>query len=174
MSYGSTRIPWLSIVVALKNPSLDEDSFGDEYMQRIFCSVGVIAVLFFGACDSNKKLSQDNAEKAIKAVASTHTGTHFGMSDPDCGYGRQMGREKCFNVQSIATINPLSQFSETEATSLVTFKCKDTFALKFMFQKDIDNRWFLTKLGFVEGSDDSCGQVREMIQNNQNLKVLAQ
>jgi len=135
-------------------------------MKRVFCCFGVITVLFFGACDSNKRLSQESAEKAIKSVAATHTVTpKFGM----------WGRELCFNAQSISSIEPLSQFTDTEATALVRFTCAQNFALKFVFHKDIDKRWFLTNLGFVEGTcGDSCGQVDEMIQDNQNLKVLAQ
>jgi hypothetical protein len=114
---------------------------------------------------SNRKLSQDNAEKAINAFASTHSVSPIPATD--CS----------FNVQSIAKILPLSQFSETEATSIVILKCTDGSGLpfKFVFQKDIDNQWFLTKIGEVDGYRGyNNGMVNSMIVPNQNLKVLAQ
>lgn len=139
-------------------------------MKRIFCCLGAITVLFFGACgDSNKRLSQESAEKAIKSVAVTHNvPSKFGMRDT----------ELCFNVESIYSIE-LSQFSDNEAIALVRFKCPSNttstvFSLQFVFQKDIDKRWFLTKLAYPASSCVACGQVDAMVQDNQNLKVLAQ
>ena len=136
-------------------------------MKRVFCHMGVVAVLFFGACDSNRKLSQDNAEKAIKGYASTH------QTGAPVDY---LGANNCFfNVQSIASIERLSQFSDTEATSVVTLKCGGvgTLRFKFVFQKDVDNRWFLMKIQSVEG-DSPSGGIANWIARNQNLKVLAQ
>ncbi len=131
-------------------------------MKQIFCYMGVIAVLFFGACDSNKKLSQDNAEKAIKAFASTHSVSPIPATD--CS----------FNVQSIASIEPLSQFSDNEATSVVFLKCtRGSLPFKFVFQKDIDNQWFLTKIGMVQGYTYNNGMADSMVTPNQNLKVPA-
>ncbi len=130
---------------------------------KIFCYMGMISLLFAGACGSNKKLSQDNAEKAIKAFASTHSVSP--IRGTDCS----------FNVQSIARIEPLSQFSDTEATSVVLLKCADgSLAFKFVFQKDIDNQWFLTKIEEVEGYGYNNGMVSSMITPHQNLKVPAQ
>lgn len=134
-------------------------------MKHIFCCVGVIAVLFFGACGSNKKLSQDNAEKAIRFFASTNS------LSPIPGTAWSGGCS--FNVPSIASIEPLNQFSDTEATSIVRLKCADgNLPLKFVFQKDIDNQWFLTKIGEVERYGGyTNGIVESMIAPNQNLKV---
>ena len=116
---------------------------------------------------TGRKLSQGNAEKAIKGFASTNSvspilGT-WGVGD--CS----------FNIQSIASIQPLNQFTETEATSIVILKCtKGALAFKFVFQRDIDNRWFLTKIDGVEGVNYTTGQVESMISRHQNLKVPAQ
>lgn len=114
----------------------------------------------------NRKLSQDTAEKTIKGFASTNSvGPMSSFEVGDCS----------FNVESILRIQPLSQFSDMEATSIVILKCANgAIAFKFVFQKDIDNRWFLTKIGPVEGANYNTGQYRSMITRHQNLKVLAQ
>lgn len=92
---------------------------------------------------SNRKLSQDNAEKTIKGFASTNSvGPMASFEVGDCS----------FNVQSIIRIQPLSQFSDTEATSIVILKCTNgAIAFKFVFQKDIDNRFFLRKSDRLRG-----------------------
>jgi hypothetical protein len=113
---------------------------------------------------SNRKLSQDNAEKAIKAFASTH------RLGPIIGAGATCS----FNVQSIASIEPVSQFSDTEATSIVTIPCGNSLAFKVVFQKDIDNRWFLTKLEQVQGRGWYNQYEADWIRQAHNLKVPAQ
>jgi hypothetical protein len=106
---------------------------------------------------SNRKLSQDKAEKAIKVFASTHS---FDL--------RGGGNGCSFNVQSIASIE-LSQFSDTEATADVLLKCaRGGIVFKFVFQKDVDNQWFLMKIA----STSSGYQVDyDAIAPYQNLKV---
>lgn len=133
-------------------------------MKRIFCYMGVIAVLFFGACDSNKKLRQDNAEKAIKAFFSAHSVSPIPGTAGLCS----------FNAQSITSIEPLRQFSETEATSVVLLQCsKASLPFEFLFQKDIDNQWFLTKIGAVKGLSSNKEFVESISAPYQNLKVPA-
>ena len=137
-------------------------------MKWIFSYLGVIAVLFIGACESNKKLSQDKAEKAITAFASSHS------VSPIPGAERYYGTCS-FNVQSIAGIESLSQFSDSEATTIVSLKCeRGALAFKFVFQKDIDKRWFLTKFEPVGNRSYTMGIENSMIAPNQNLKVLVQ
>jgi len=152
-------------------------------MKLMFCFAGTIALLLFGACasntklsdsDSNKKLSQDNAEKAIKTFASTNSAD----SILNVGWSG-----KCsFNVQSIAKIEQVSQFSDNEATSVMALKCPYdslgrpfTLNLQFVFKKDVENRWFLTKIDNVVrdrwGSDYAPS---EWVAKNQNLRVPVQ
>lgn len=119
-------------------------------------------MLFLAACGKGK-LSQDNAEKVIRTFIPAHKATSYEEV------------ETCFNVQSIATVEPLSQFSETEASTVVTFKCARPLAFKFLFQKDVDGRWFLMNLGVVKATcGDACGWEHGLVQSNANLKVLAQ
>lgn len=123
--------------------------------------------------ESNRKLSQDNAEKAIKGFASTNPSANP-IATMGTGRGTVVG---CFfNVQSIAKIEQLSQFSDTEATSVVTSKCGEvgTIRFEFVFKKDIDNRWFLVKIQFVQGEIGSQGEADWINRRNQNLKVFAQ
>lgn len=142
----------------------------EELMKRIFCYMGAIAVLFVGACDSNKKLSQDNAEKAIRQALPTLSG----------GSADIWGLNRCFNPQSIVSIQPVNQFSETEATSIVSFKCDvetRPFGLRFVFKKNVDKKWQLSNLACAEGFEgygcDHSG-VQIWVQHNQNLSVIAQ
>jgi hypothetical protein len=137
-------------------------------MRRIYCYMGIGAVLLLGACDSNKKLGQAQAEKTIKAFASTHSESGI--------YGNPTTGDCAFNEKSIATIE-LSQFSETAASAVVALKCATgTLPVKFVFQRDIDNRWFLTKIDEVEGAGAALYYTgsANWIRRNQNLKVLAQ
>jgi hypothetical protein len=130
-----------------------------------------IVVLFLGACYSKKKLSQDNAEKAIRQVIPTLTRNSADIWRLD----------QCFNLQSIVSIGPVRQFSETEATSMVPFKCKlengRPFGLKFVFKKNMDNKWLLTNLACPESFNgygcDHTG-VGIWVEHNQNLSVVAQ
>lgn len=131
-------------------------------MNRHFVFATVI--LFLVACDGNKKLNQTNAEAAIKEVASNHVVSSFGMWE----------RERCFNAPSIAKIEQLSQFSETEASSVVTFKCDQPFGLKFVFRKNTDGKWILTGLEPRNDYEGRNGHITAMVQANQNLNVVAQ
>lgn len=107
--------------------------------------------------ESNKKLSQDKAEKAIKGLASTYSFDFRG------------GGNGCsFRVQSIAHIE-LSQFTDGEATADVLLKCaRGGLVMKFAFQKDIDNHWFLTK---IAGTSSGYQVDHDAIAPFQNLKV---
>jgi len=143
-------------------------------MKRAFYFGGTIALLLFASCDSKKKLSQDNAEKAIKTFASTNSAD----SILNVGWSG-----KCsFNVQSIDKIEPLTQFSDSEATSITALKCSYdslghpfTLYLQFMFKKDVENRWFLTKIDNVVRDRWGSGYApSEWIAKNQNLKVPTQ
>jgi hypothetical protein len=68
-----------------------------------------IAIVFLLACNANKKLAQENAEKAIRTIIATHTGS----ASP---------KEAQFNEESIVAIRPVSQFLETDASAVVKFK----------------------------------------------------
>lgn len=140
-------------------------------MKRILCCMCALAVLFVGACNSNKKLTQGSAETAIRQVMPTLKTSSADLWKLD----------RCFNVQSIVDIGPVQQFSETEATATVPFKCQlengRPFGLKFVFKKNMDNRWLLTNLACPEKFDgygcDHTG-VQVWVDHNQNISVIAQ
>jgi hypothetical protein len=140
-----------------------------------FSAMALTLVLCAGfvACDSNKKLSQENANRAIMTVIGHHTIS-------------RSGDEVRFNVASINRIGPVRQLKEDEASVIVTFK-DDTdpstrwfmnpFALTFVFQKNVDKNWVLTHLetpGPPEGPADGNGNIDMICQSNQNLAVVAQ
>ena len=56
-----------------------------------------------------------------------------------------------FSLNSIELIEPISQFSENEASSIVHFNFWDSYAeeklvLKFSFKKNMDKQWVLTSV----------------------------
>lgn len=135
---------------------------------RTACFVAIfITLLMLVACNANKKLTQQNAEAAIRTVIENHTVTNS-------------AKEKYFNLASIVRINPVSQFSETEASAVVKFENNwlGPFALRFIFQKNVDNKWILRKLepaGPPDGDSlESSGHEYKICEANQNLNVIAQ
>jgi hypothetical protein len=132
------------------------------------CFVAIfITCLLLVACNANKKLTQQNAEAAIRQVIEHHTVT-------------DSAKEKFFNLDSIIRINPVTQFSETEASAVVKFKDDwlGPFALRFVFQKNIDNKWVLRSLepaGPPDGASlEQSGHEYKICQANPNLNVVAQ
>ena len=120
----------------------------------LFC---LLTMLFFLSCDTNKKLDQDNAVKAIKQFLSSSRG--------------EVG------VEAIGSIEPVSQFSVTEASSIVHFNYLNPYAtgnlvLKFKFQKNMDKKWILTSLEVVEGA--GLQRIHDWVRKNQNINIVAQ
>lgn len=96
---------------------------------------------------SGKKLNQEIAERTIRQFVSANS---FG------GGGNNWGESGSFSENSISSIEEISQFTETEASSIVHFNYHDAFAdgnlvLKFNFKKDINKYWFLTSIEAVSG-----------------------
>ena len=96
--------------------------------------------------NNSKKINQENAENTIKQFVSTNS----------FGSGNNLGVSGSFNENSINSIEQISQFTETEASSIVHFNYKDAFAnenliLKFNFKRDINKYWFLTSIEAVSG-----------------------
>lgn len=119
----------------------------------LFCLLTTF-VLF--ACDANKKLDQDPAEKAIKQFLS---------------------RSPIYlKVEAIGSIEPVSQFSEIEASSIVHFNYQDIWdhnpVMKFKFQRNMDKKWILMSLQAVEGVGGQ--NMSDWIRKNQNINIVAQ
>lgn len=96
---------------------------------------------------SGKKLNQEIAERTIRQFVSAN---NFG------GGGSNWGESGSFSENSISSIEQISQFTDTEASSIVHFNFHDAFAdgnlvLKFNFKKDINKNWFLTSIEAVSG-----------------------
>jgi hypothetical protein len=96
------------------------------------------------SCDTNKKLNQESAENAIKEFVTQNS------------FDTGSGQGGSFSVNSITSIEPISQFSETEASSIVHFDFQDSYAndklvLKFNFKKNMDKKWVLTTVDAVSG-----------------------
>lgn len=109
----------------------------------IFC---LLTIAILSSCDSNKKLEQADAENAIKEFVQTNS----------FGGGGSWGQQGSFDVNSISSIEPIIQFNETEASSVVHFNYQDAFSdgnmnLKFNFKRDIDKKWVLTSVEGISG-----------------------
>ena len=120
----------------------------------VFC---LFTMLFLFSCDTNQKLAQDSAAKAIRQFISSDASR--------------------FKVEQISSIEPVSQFTEAEASSIVRFNYHDNFAngnlvLKFKFQKNMDKKWILMSLEPVEGVGTQG--VGDWVRKNQNINIVAQ
>ena len=67
-----------------------------------------------------------------------------------------LGQTGTLNVEAIQKIDPVSQFSETQASAIVNFNFHDSFSddnliLKFIFSKNVDKKWVLTSIESVQG-----------------------
>lgn len=130
----------------------------------IFC---LLTIALLSSCDSNKKLEQADAENAIKEFVQSNS----------FGSGGTWGQQGSFNVNSIMSIDPIVQFTESEANSLVHFNYRDAFAdsnmiLKFNFKRNIDKQWVLTSVAAVNGVGSTV--MSEKIEKWQNINILVQ
>ena len=103
-----------------------------------------ISTLFIFSCESNKKLDRVNAEKAIKEFVSQNS------------FDAGTWQNGSFGVNSIISIEPISQFTEDEASITVNFDFTDSYAseklsLKFNFRRNIDKQWVLTSISSLKG-----------------------
>ena len=102
----------------------------------------LLLVIILQSCNSNKKLLQENADKAIKDF--TAENIIGGVRDEN--YLR-------FTTQGIEKIDPISQFSETEASVNVTYKYESATKLfQYSFKKNIDNKWVITSITIITNS----------------------
>jgi hypothetical protein len=123
----------------------------------------LLTLMCLFSCDTNKKLKQGNAEKAIKEFVSTNSFSDGGSSS--------------FEVSAIVTIEPVNQFSEGEASSIVHFNYRDSYSnedlvLKFIFKRNIDKHWILTSVERVAGvgSQNMSNKLSKWL----NINILAQ
>jgi len=130
----------------------------------IFC---LLTIALLSSCDSNKKLEQADAENAILEFVQTNS----------FGGGGSWGQQGSFDENSILSIEPISQFTETEANSVVNFNYQDAFAdgkmvLKFNFKRNIDKQWVLTSVDRVSGVGSQG--MSDRLQKWQNINILVQ
>jgi len=128
----------------------------------IFC---LLTIVLLSTCDSNKKLEQTDAEKAIKEFVQTNS----------FGGGGSWGQQGSFDVNSISSIEPIIQFNELEASSAVHFNYQDAFSdgnmnLKFNFKRDIDKKWVLTSVEAISGVGSQG--MSDRLQKWQNINVM--
>ncbi|MBL0202162.1 MAG: hypothetical protein IPP81_19000 [Chitinophagaceae bacterium] len=126
-----------------------------------------MATCFFVSCDTNKKLNQVNAEKAIKEFVSNNALKGSGS----------WGQTGTLNVEAIQKIDPISQFSETQASAIVNFNFHDSFSdgnliLKFIFNKNVDKKWILTSIEPVQGVGSEG--LSNWVRKQQNINIVAQ
>jgi uncharacterized protein (TIGR02145 family) len=130
----------------------------------IYC---LLTIALLSSCDSSKKLEQANAENTIKEFVQTN---YFGG-------GGSWGQQGSFDVNSISSFEPIFQFNEIEASSVVHFNYHDAFAdgnlsLKFNFKRNIDKKWVLTSVDAISGVGSQG--MSDKINNWQNINILVQ
>jgi len=96
------------------------------------------------SCETNKKLNQENAENVIKEFA-----------NQNC-FNACLWQKGSFSANSITSIEPISQFTESEASAIAHFDFQDSYAegnlvLKFNFKKNMDKKWVLTSVNAISG-----------------------
>ena len=93
-----------------------------------------LLVVFILSCNSNSKLTQDNAEKGIKNFITSNKLVQIGYVN---GFYGEVGS---FDIQKIEKIEQINQYSEREASIVVHFKDKqcivdnNNLSLKFNFK----------------------------------------
>lgn len=130
---------------------------------KIFYTLILMIVTTLLACNSNTKLNQTNAEKAINNFLAR--GSQY------------------FKVGSIKSIEPLSQFSDNEATTNLTFSYSSTdffgnatggnIQVKCVFKKNIDKKWIFTSINPITRFND-WGGYDKWISSNQEINILTQ
>ncbi len=136
-------------------------------MKNLILILFIVSVSVLTSCEGNQKLNQENAEKAIKEFVSNNS----------FGGGGNWGQSGTFNVEAITKIEPIAQFSETQASSVVNFNYHDAYAgenltLKFLFSKNMDKKWVLTSIEPVQGVGSD--KVDNWVRKNQNINIIAQ
>jgi hypothetical protein len=131
-----------------------------------YLSICFFSILFLTSCDSNKKLNQENAEKAIKEFTSTHSIGEIPGLMVVCR----------FTVEAIIKIEPLAQFSETEATTIVHYKCERNLdePFQFVFKRNIDKHWVLTNIQVAPGNRPTNGEAGMLQKLNESINIIAQ
>lgn len=130
---------------------------------QILNFVVCITTLLMISCNTNKKLDKENAEKAIKEFITQNS------------FEAGTWQKGAFSVNSIISIEPISQFTEEEATITVNFDFNDSYSneklsLKFNFKKNIDKQWVLISINSVKGVGSQA--ISNLIQKWQNLNII--
>lgn len=136
-----------------------------KFNKYIIC---LLTTILLFSCDTNKKLKQQDAEKAIKEFVSKNGFNGNGS----------WGQEGSFDINSIASIEPISQFSEDEASAITHFNFQDSFAgvkliLKFNFKRNVEKQWYLTKIDAVAGVGSEPMSIK-VGRDWQNINILVQ
>lgn len=116
------------------------------------------------ACNSARQLRQEDVEKTVRGFASTSPFEFRG------------GGGCSFTPQGIGGIQPLAQFSETEASAVVVLNCAGggrTMPLKAVFRRDVNGKWFLTALGDPNQASYQV-DAELLLRLNENLRVPVQ
>jgi len=117
--------------------------------------IAIIMVILFISCSSNSKLKQENAEKTLQGYAKNSLSQYLDEA----------------TIQSILSIEPVVQFSETEASTIVRLNIQPPLELKASFKKNIDGYWILTSVEAASFVGNTPGKYLGMINHNINITV---
>lgn len=142
-----------------------------KYLSAILVSFSILT-----ACNTNAKLKQEGVEKAIKEFVDFNNTSDIVHR---------------IRILEVLETDQISQFSENEATCIVTLKAKvvnprwgnpvtendykeEELKIKLIFKKDIDNNWVLTSTEKVSNANWYDDYLSKLIQQSQNLNIVAQ
>jgi len=132
---------------------------------RLVAGLALLFGLFvISSCDTNNVLKQNSVNNAIKEFVSTHDAP--GSED----------YKGTFDDSSIKAIEPVKQYSKTEAAAIAHLTYKNDrmshfpieLKLVFIFRKTLDNKWVLTSF---ENTKDFGGLFTK---DNGHLNIRAQ
>jgi len=146
-------------------------------MKKVNLFIIVITIIsFLYGCNSNVKLTQESAEKGIRSFLSSTN-----LPIIDYGSDGMYHPRGYFNSDAIISIDPISQFSENEASTIVHFNEKqcvidqNNLKLKFTLKKNIDEKWILTSVTPATNEyDDPFRTLSKWCDKNQNINIPVQ
>lgn len=125
-----------------------------------------------GCKNSNPELNQTAAEITAKQFISQNV-IHSDV--------RNWGESGTFGEEGITNISPLSQFTESEASLVISFDYKvspefEFLKLKFNYKKDVNENWMLNSVEEVQGVYSETGiyskRLQTILDNAKELTIL--
>ncbi|MFA5803738.1 MAG: hypothetical protein WC879_03750 [Melioribacteraceae bacterium] len=121
--------------------------------------ISTLIIILFFSCNSKTKLTQENAESAIQKYFTEH-------HPPD--YTDYWTKARV--PAKLTKIEPVAQYSETEASSIIYIEYTGTNECKASFKKNIDGDWILISIKGIKRHYE----LNEWLGRAENLNIQVQ